>query len=322
MTYKISDWDDNVLELTPGEIIEKLVREEDEYGNFFTSYTELARVCQIADFPSISARAIAIFSIRHETRQLAQGIMGKRPSEDGDSEPVESVGKTTSNIIISQGLIIEDLNDFGDNEAELYEELEDHYKFDGKDEDSLSFFFNYLLSDKERSVQFHLQKFVSMLILNVVFHVNVEYDLTDEEYAWSNTWAHEIAVEVWKAASQSGIDVRALNLFVEKIYLELLFESLGSNRIPIEDVEEAKQAEEFYKIEQTSGSEIFWEAWREAEAMSDKEAEDFLEQQAWDRYIDSVANNLAHDIYPMWTIYTDEAVWWDDFEAGKYPKGW
>ncbi len=328
MTYKISDWDGNVLELTPGEIIEKLIKEEDEYGNFFTSYTELARVCQIEGFPGISTRAIAVFSIRHEAKMLAQGIMGKRPNDDketsaGDAEPVESVGKTTSNIIISHGLVIEDLNDFGDEEAELYEELEDHYKFDGEDEDSLSFFFNYLLSDPERSVKINLQKLISLLILNTVFHVNVEYDLTDEEYERSNIWAHEMSVEIWKIVTQTGgINIRALNLFIEKVYLELLYEALGADRVPAADVDEAIQAEEFYTIEQTNGTEIFWEAWRQAEAMSDAEAEAILEQKAWDDYINTVANNICAEVYPMWTIYTDEAIWWDDFEAGKYPKGW
>lgn len=325
MTYKISDWDENVLELTPGEIIEKLLKEEDEYGNFFTSYTELARVCQIEGFPGISARAIAIFSIRHETKMLAQGIIGKRPNEnsqDNNDEPIESVGKTTSNIIISHGLIIEDLNDFGDEEAELYEELEDHYKFDGEDESALSFFFNYLLRDPDHGVQVNLQKFISLLILNTVFHVNVEYDLTDEEYEWSNMWAHEMAVEIWKIAAQTGIDVRALNLFIEKVYLGILYEALGADRVPADDVDEAIQAEKFYTIEQTRGTEIFWEAWRQAEAMSDAEAEAILEKKAWDDYINTVANNICMEVYPMWTIYTDEAIWWDEFEAGKYPKGW
>ncbi|MBR5621192.1 hypothetical protein IKW75_01775 [Candidatus Saccharibacteria bacterium] len=310
--YEISDWNDKVWCITPGEIIEKLLKEEDEYGNFFTSYTELSRVCQEENFPIASIHRIAILCIRHETKLLAQGIRNERlprSNEDNKPEMVESVAQVTNNISISHDGASDDIDE------DLYAEIEDHYKFDGDDEKALSFFFNYLVSSKDPGVQLNLRKFIELLILSVVFHINVEYDLTDEEYEWSNTWVHDVAMDTWKVAGQSGINIRGLNLFVEKLYLESLFEKLGSDRVPIEDVEEAREADELFAVEDEYGPEIFWEAARLANKVIDDATE-------WHNFIETTCNNLILDVYPMWTVFTDEAVWYDDFEVGKYPRGW
>ena len=301
--YELTDWDGKIWCITPGEIIEKLLKEEDEYGNYFTSYAELSKVCQTDGFPSSSLRSIAILCIRHETRMLAQGIRNERmpeKSKGNGSEMVESVEQSTSNIHI-RDYVKEDGYDEEDLDEDLYMELEDYYKFDGEDENALSFFFNYLINDADNSVKIQLQKFIEILTLNIVFHVNVEYELTNEDYEWSNHWCNELALQVWRIASQSSIDVKGLNLFIEKLYLGVLYERVGPKIVPQEDVDEAIQAEEFYEIEQKNGSEVFWSAWRQAEAMSDEEAEKYLEDKAWQNFIDTVANNLIQDVYPMRT---------------------
>ncbi len=335
--YKISDWDDNVLELTPGGIIEKLLKEEDEYGNLFTSYTELARVCQIEGFPGVSLRAIAILSIRHELRMLVQGIRNERITEDPsaeDRETVESVSQGSNSIIID-GISFPADFDFEEFDGEDdYDEIEDYYKFDGEDETALSFFFNYLIGDTDRGVQINLQKFVSLTVLSVVYHVNTRYELDTGTYEWSNHWCHEMTTQIWQVASKTGLDVRGLNLFIEKLYLEILFEKVGSEVVPQEDVEEAIQSETFYEIEQEHGSAIFWESWRQAEAMTDDEAEAYLANKAWEDFINVVSDNINHDVYPMRTIYIDEDLefgCYDEygniyefnyFEKLRYPRGW
>lgn len=338
MTYKILDWDDNVLELTPGEIIQKLLTERDEYGNFFTSYTELARVCQVAGFPGISARSIAVLCIRHEILLLAEGIQNHYDTSDQDSEaePIESVARNTNNIVVSHGIEVEDLNGFGDDslEDDLYEELEDKYKFDGRDEYAMSYFFMYLLNDPDPGVKINLQKYISLLVLNIIFHTNVEYDLSDEEYEWSNAWSHTVAAEIWRAAIRNPemtIDLRGLSLFVEKLYMASLYENLGAERIPAKDVNEAIEAEQFYTIECQYGTEAFWVAWREAESLSKEETDAIISEveaeklaEEWEKFIDTAAYNIIADVivHPMWNVFTDEAIWWDDFEASKYPRGW
>ncbi len=320
--YEIPDWDGKIWCITPGEIIEKLLREEDEYGNFFTSYTELSKVCQADGFPATSIHHIAVLCIRHETKMLASGIRNERLPEKGKNGPemVESVERNTSNILVSHDFF--DDEDEEDDDEDLYTELEDHYKFDGEDENALSFFFNYLVSNNDNKIRLNLQKFIEILILNTIFHVNVEYEISDDDYEWSNIWCHDMAAKIWKVAKGSGINIKGLNLFVEKLYLEVLYERLGSSVVPMEDVEDAIQADKFYQIELEQGTEVFWAAWREAEAMSDEETEQYLEGVAWDEFIDQASANLIMDIYPMWTVYTDETIWYDDFEADKYPRGW